>query len=95
VQNKLLESMAAQCPIVCSPTAASGIDVTNGRELLIADDPEAFAGAVVRLLEDSAFAGRLAERAQARVVEQHGVEMIGARFAALAARYGGTGECAV
>jgi glycosyltransferase involved in cell wall biosynthesis len=58
VQNKLLEAMAAGLPTVATAAASAGVDAVAGRDLFVADNPAAFADAVVRLLED----GRLRDR---------------------------------
>jgi glycosyltransferase involved in cell wall biosynthesis len=58
VRMKLLESMRAGMPTVTTRDGAAGLAVVDGREMFIADDPTAFADAVVRLLAD----GDLRER---------------------------------
>ncbi len=49
---KLLEAMALRRAIVSTHAGAEGFGVANGRELRLADTPEAFARAVVALLHD-------------------------------------------
>jgi sugar transferase (PEP-CTERM/EpsH1 system associated) len=51
VQNKVLEAMAMATPVVVSPQALEGIDAVPGSELVLADEPAAFAGACAALLE--------------------------------------------
>jgi polysaccharide biosynthesis protein PslH len=58
---KILEALARGIPIVSTTIGAEGIDVTPGQHLLIADEPAAFAEAVLRLLRDRALADRLAD----------------------------------
>lgn len=58
---KILESLALGTPVVSTSKGAEGLEVANGRHLLIADDPSAFAGAINRLLGDSDLQGRLGE----------------------------------
>jgi len=53
VRIKLLEGMGAGMPTVTTIDGAAGLDVIDGREVLIADDPEGFAERVVRALSDS------------------------------------------
>jgi sugar transferase (PEP-CTERM/EpsH1 system associated) len=50
---KLLEAMAMGKAIVSTRIGAEGIPVEDGRHLLLADEPESFARAVVDLLEDA------------------------------------------
>ena len=49
---KVLEAMACGKAIVSTALGVEGIPVQDGRELLIADEPAAFAAAVVELLRD-------------------------------------------
>jgi polysaccharide biosynthesis protein PslH len=57
---KILEALAAGLPIVTTSIGCEGIAVENGCHLLIADTPQDFARATLRLLEDPAFASTLA-----------------------------------
>ena len=50
-QFKVLEAMACGTPVVASPQAASALSARPGRDLLVAAEPQAFAQAVVDLLE--------------------------------------------
>src|SRR5262245_49218741 len=45
---KIFEAMAMEKPVVSTSIGAEGLPVDHGSELLIADTPEEFAGAVVR-----------------------------------------------
>jgi sugar transferase (PEP-CTERM/EpsH1 system associated) len=47
---KILEAMAMGKPVVSTTLGAEGFPVTHGQELLLADEPEPFADAVVSLL---------------------------------------------
>jgi glycosyltransferase involved in cell wall biosynthesis len=49
---KLLEAMALERAVVATHLGAEGFPVTSGQELVLADAPEAFAAAVVDLLQD-------------------------------------------
>jgi glycosyltransferase involved in cell wall biosynthesis len=52
IQNKILEAMATATPVVTTSSALSALHVQDGRELLVADNPEGFSQAVIRLIED-------------------------------------------
>lgn len=52
VQNKVLEAMAMNLPVVLSPEAATGIDGVDGRDFLIAGSDEQLADAIVSLAGD-------------------------------------------
>jgi sugar transferase (PEP-CTERM/EpsH1 system associated) len=64
VQNKLLESMAMGLPVVATTVAAGGVQAEAGTELLVADDPKSFAGAVVHLLGEETLRVRMGEAAR-------------------------------
>ena len=57
---KILEAMALGTPVVATSKGAEGLDVTPGKDILIADEPEAFAEAVLRLLDEPSLRARLA-----------------------------------
>jgi len=50
---KILESLAAGVPVVSTAAGAEGLNLMNGKEILIADEPRAFARAVLHLLQDA------------------------------------------
>lgn len=49
IKGKIGEAMSYGIPVVTTPVGAEGFGVTNGLELMIADDAESFAGAIERL----------------------------------------------
>ena len=49
---KILEAMSMGNPVVSTAIGAEGIDCTNGKDILICDDPSAFANQIVLLLND-------------------------------------------
>jgi glycosyltransferase involved in cell wall biosynthesis len=58
---KVLEAMAMRCPIVSTSMGCDGFPVVAGRDVLIADTPDAFAERVVKLLCDQEQGRTLAE----------------------------------
>jgi sugar transferase (PEP-CTERM/EpsH1 system associated) len=64
---KIFEAMAMGRAVVSTAVGAEGLPVVSGRDLLIADEPERFAHAVVRLLRNPQLRGDL-ERAARRLV---------------------------
>ena len=70
VQTKLLCAMSAGKPAVVTPDAAAGIAYDDEPPFLIAREPDKFADAVLRLLQDDALATRLGRRAL-RVIEDY------------------------
>lgn len=71
-QNKILESMAMQVPVVASRIAARGVDAVVGEHLLAADAPDELVDTVLRLLDDPAQRAHLAHAGRARVMSHHG-----------------------
>jgi glycosyltransferase involved in cell wall biosynthesis len=61
---KIVEAMAMGKAIVSSALGAEGIEAVAGRDLLIEDQPEAFANAVNRLLAEPALAVRIGRSAR-------------------------------
>jgi polysaccharide biosynthesis protein PslH len=51
---KIFEAMAAGKAVVSTTVGAEGLDVTDGEDILLADDAERFAASVVSLLRDDA-----------------------------------------
>ncbi len=68
---KVPEAMAAGVPIVATSTGAQGLDVEDGKHLLIANEPEAFGSAVVSLLENPEHRARLIQAARHRVENRY------------------------
>jgi len=64
VQNKILESMAMEKPVVSTSMAVQGIGAVNCEHLLVADDSEDFAQAVLRLLSNEKMRHELGSRAR-------------------------------
>jgi glycosyltransferase involved in cell wall biosynthesis len=56
---KILQSLAEGIPIVSTTLGCEGISVTDGEDILIADEPDDFAAAVLRVLDDRELAQRL------------------------------------
>jgi len=72
---KILEAMALGTPVVATGKGAEGLDVTPGEDVLIADEPGAFANAVLRLLTDQALRARLAANGRRLVEKRYSWEM--------------------
>lgn len=61
VKGKVNQALAHGLPVVATSCAVEGMFLADGDDVLVADDSEAFATAVVRLYEDPALWARLAE----------------------------------
>lgn len=73
---KILEAMAAGVPIVSTSKGCEGIAVENGRHVLVADSPDEFSNAVIRVLNDKGLAKKLATTARLLVEERYSWEKI-------------------
>jgi glycosyltransferase involved in cell wall biosynthesis len=56
---KILESLASGIPVVSTSTGAEGLALEDGRDLLIADDPQYFAKRVIDILNDATLRDQL------------------------------------
>ena len=70
-QNKILEALAMGVPVVATPQAAKGVNVTPGRDLLIAEDEASFAEQVVSLMENDSLRKGISEAGHGKVMETH------------------------
>ncbi len=77
---KIYEAMAMEKAVVSTTVGAEGLPLTNGVELLLADEPATFADAVVRVLTDQDYAAELGQRAAAVVRENFGWRQVTERF---------------
>ena len=71
VKNKILAAMAMQKATVATSMSIDGLDLADNREVLVADEPQAFADKVVRLLADQKAAQQLGGNGLARVQGQY------------------------
>jgi glycosyltransferase involved in cell wall biosynthesis len=71
IQNKLLEALAIEAPVVTTPVAAAGLrSGGDGPPMAIAEDDDALAAAIVALLDDPGERARLGAAGR-RFVERH------------------------
>jgi glycosyltransferase involved in cell wall biosynthesis len=71
IKNKVLEALAMGRAVVTSRLGAEALEVTDGRHLRVADDPQSFAQAVVALLGDEAGRRRLGIAGRALVLRRY------------------------
>jgi len=69
---KVLEAMAMALPVVSTAVGAQGLNAESGRHLLVADNPNDFAGRVVELLNDREKAAQMGAAARRFVEEKYG-----------------------
>ena len=68
---KILEAFAHRVAVVSSTLGAEGLDVDNGRHILLADDPRAFAAACIRLATNKPARSVLIDQAHDLVVHRY------------------------
>lgn len=73
LKGKVLDSLAAGLPCLCSPMAAEGMDLPDSLSGLVAEDAEAMAASLLRLYDDEAACAALG---------QAGLDWIETRFSA-------------
>ncbi|MCI0338132.1 MAG: glycosyltransferase [Acidobacteria bacterium] len=83
---KIFEAMAMELPVISTTVGAEGLPVRDGEELLIADTPEEFTGAVVRVLTNDSLSRRLGASGAAMVRNSCGWEHVASRFAEICGR---------
>lgn len=76
---KIYEGMAVGKATVSTTIGAEGLDVTHGKDILLADDPTSFAQAIILLLRDEA-ARRRYEAAAAATAQKYDWPVITRRF---------------
>jgi glycosyltransferase involved in cell wall biosynthesis len=76
---KIFEAMAMGKAVISTSIGAEGLDVNNGRDLILADDATAFATAIILLLRDAELR-RQYEQAAARLAGQYDWSKIVQRF---------------
>jgi len=80
---KILDAMIAGTPVVTSIFGNEGIGAEPGKDIEVADTPESFAAAVIRILRDGAYANRLAENGREFVQKRFTREAVLSRLESL------------
>jgi polysaccharide biosynthesis protein PslH len=68
---KILEAMALETPVIATSKGAEGLDLENGKHLLIADTPEEFSDYVIKIFRDKDLRDDLAGNAYEAVKEKY------------------------
>jgi glycosyltransferase involved in cell wall biosynthesis len=71
IQFKLLESMAVGTPVVTTPQGTKPLQAQPGRDLLIADTPQAMAEAVMTMFDDDGLRSRIGQAGRRYVEHYH------------------------
>ena len=76
MKGKIDEAMCSGLPVVTTSMGAEGIGIVNGEHALIADTPEDFADAVVRLYKDKELWEKLSQNGKKLIKENYSPEAV-------------------
>jgi glycosyltransferase involved in cell wall biosynthesis len=74
VKTKVLEAMACGLPVIALPDAVSGLSVEHMRHCLVARGPEEFVQSYSLVMNDPAFAERMARTGRDLVMQSYSIE---------------------
>src|SRR5262249_49164396 len=77
---KLVQALMIGTPTVSTTIGVEGLDLSSGKHVLVADDTDAFASAVERLIDEPALWQRIAAEGRERIMDLHGAETVRGRF---------------
>lgn len=78
VKGKVNQALAHGIPVVATTCAVEGMHLVDGQDVLVADDADAFADAVLRLHDDAALWARLSEGGLENTRRHFSPEVVGA-----------------
>ncbi len=77
---KIIEALGRGVPVVSTTIGCEGIDVQNGKHLLVADEPREFAEAVVEIMQNDDLAASLARNGRRLVEEKYDWKIVYKKF---------------
>ena len=77
---KILESLALGTPVVSTQKGAEGLELADGSEILVADEPGEFAARCTALLRQPELRARLARAGRQAVAQRYDWSVVGPRF---------------
>jgi len=83
IQNKVLEAMAMETPVVCSSQACSALKTQAGQDLLVGDNPQHIAQHILDLLASAKARATLGQAGRRYVETYHGWDQAAAQFESL------------
>ena len=84
---KIFEAMSMGKAVVSTTLGAEGLPVVNGKNVLIADTAEAFAAAVIKLMNDAALRKQLEDAARTLVEREYSWRSVSECFASCVQRF--------
>jgi len=79
-KGKVIQALTFGTPSVATSIGAEGLNLESRRDILIADDPDAFADAIGELLRDAALWRKLSRNGQAVIGKSHDRRIVKERF---------------
>ena len=76
IRIKIIESMALGRAVISTSIGAEGINYTDGKNIMIADDKESFLEAVITLYSNSGKSVKMGKNARELVLQQHNNELL-------------------
>ena len=76
IRNKVIEAMAAGLPVVTTSLGVEGIGAVHQRDILIADEPHAFAKEIVNLFKDQKLQQRLSDAGRRLAARNHDNDVV-------------------
>jgi polysaccharide biosynthesis protein PslH len=81
IRIKIIEGMMLGKPIVSTSVGAEGIDVTDGMNIMLADDKNTFAAKIITLLKDEKLKNKISNSAKEFAFKNYSSEMIQEKLA--------------
>jgi glycosyltransferase involved in cell wall biosynthesis len=79
-KRKILQALTLGTPTVSTTAGVEGLGLRHGEHVMVADDPDAFAGAIERLLRDTQLWKQLARQGREHVIARHGRDVVRRRL---------------
>jgi len=76
IRIKIIEGMALGKAIISTTIGAEGINYTDGKNILIADDPETFLKAIETCFADKSYCDNLGNEARKLIKNEHSLEQV-------------------
>jgi O-antigen biosynthesis protein len=83
VEGKVGQSIAFGLPVVTTKIGAEGMALEDGKHILIADEPEEFAAAVLRLATDDELWRRLQANGRDFIADSQSIDAVRGKLRAL------------
>lgn len=87
IQNKVLEAMICEVPIVATNYALGGIEVEHGKHILIANDIQSFSDAILELLSNKSLNVNITKNAKKLIEERYSWEYTISKLETLYKKY--------